>query len=401
MTNKATKPDWTFMVYIAGDNNLDPAALQDIAEMAKVGSSKDLNVVVQLDRARDQKTRRFYITKGGGYSKDCVETFGETNTGDQAVLEAFIRWAMEKYPAKRYALVIWNHGGGWWDVVADRAKRNIAYDDSSDGDSLNNQELQAILSNVSQLQGKKIDLLGMDACLMAMVEVAYQLRDSVQITVGSEEEEPFEGWPYDQVLKVLKNKPRTSAPTLAREIVKAYVKSYVGTGNDVTQSAFNLQALWDVVSDIDALSEELIGCLNQKEVLDAITLAKKASPSFFGGYYIDLYRFAQVLKTKCSQSSIKTKADTLLKSLGTGSKKTILCQQHYGSELKSTHGMSIYFPKWEINPKYQDLDFYHDCQWGEFLEKYLNLSQRHKDLSQRHRDHGVFGQDIQNDNRSL
>jgi len=38
------KKAWTFMVFIAGDNNLDPAALLDIAEMAKVGSSSDLNI---------------------------------------------------------------------------------------------------------------------------------------------------------------------------------------------------------------------------------------------------------------------------------------------------------------------------------------------------------------------
>ena len=60
------KAKWTFMVFIAGDNNLGPAALKDIAEMSKAGSSKDLNVIVQLDRAKDSKTRRFYITQGGG-----------------------------------------------------------------------------------------------------------------------------------------------------------------------------------------------------------------------------------------------------------------------------------------------------------------------------------------------
>jgi hypothetical protein len=73
---------WTFLVYMAGDNNLDGAALRDIAEMAKAGSTKDVHVLVQLDRIEDQKTRRFRITQGGGFKKDCIETFSETNTGD-------------------------------------------------------------------------------------------------------------------------------------------------------------------------------------------------------------------------------------------------------------------------------------------------------------------------------
>ncbi len=42
------------MVYMAGDNNLDGAALRDIAEMSKVGSTKDVNVLVQLDRIEDK-----------------------------------------------------------------------------------------------------------------------------------------------------------------------------------------------------------------------------------------------------------------------------------------------------------------------------------------------------------
>ncbi|MDD5100529.1 MAG: hypothetical protein PHP66_06210, partial [Syntrophales bacterium] len=70
---------WTFMVYMAGDNNLDGAALRDIAEMARAGSTKDVHILVQLDRLEDQKTRRFRITRGGGFKKDCIETFNETN----------------------------------------------------------------------------------------------------------------------------------------------------------------------------------------------------------------------------------------------------------------------------------------------------------------------------------
>jgi len=362
---------WTFMVYIAGDNNLDPAALKDIAEMAKVGSSDDLNVIVQLDRAKDQKTRRFYITRGGGYQKDCVEVFPETNTGDPHVLEDFILWGMERYPASRYALVIWNHGGGWWDEP-ERVRRNIAYDDSSDGDALNNQELQDVLNKVAQIRGNKIDILGMDACLMAMLEVAYQLKDSVKVTVGSEEEEPFDGWPYDQILGILKNRPRLNTTTLGKRIVQEYIKSYQGKGEDVTQSAFNLYSIGDVVCRLDALSQEFIANLEDDELMCAIHTARKNSPKFFYDNYIDLYRFVQVLKNRCNQKGIKDKAEELLRSLKPGSKRAIIYQRHLGKRLKYSHGMSIYFPSSAINPKYRELDFYRDCRWGEFLKKYLN-----------------------------
>ncbi|MDI9570291.1 MAG: clostripain-related cysteine peptidase [Pseudomonadota bacterium] len=101
---------WTVMVYMAGDNNLDGAALRDMKEMDQVGSTKDVNVLVQLDRLEDKKTRRFLITKGGGYERDCLETFGETNTGDPKVLADFLTWSTERYPADRYFLTLWNQG---------------------------------------------------------------------------------------------------------------------------------------------------------------------------------------------------------------------------------------------------------------------------------------------------
>lgn len=101
------------MVYMAGDNNGDGTALRDIAEMAKVGSTKDVNVLVQLDRIEDKLTRRFRITKGGGFKKDCVANFGDTNTGDPKVLFDFVNWAGQNYPVDRHALILWNHGSGW------------------------------------------------------------------------------------------------------------------------------------------------------------------------------------------------------------------------------------------------------------------------------------------------
>ncbi|HOU78580.1 MAG TPA: clostripain-related cysteine peptidase [Syntrophales bacterium] len=231
---RSGKAKWTVMVYMAGDNNLDGAALRDIEEMAGIGSTKDVNCQVQLDRLEDRKTRRFLITKGGGYERDCLEIFGKTNTGDPKVLEDFLTWSAERYPAERYFLILWNHGSGWWEEAGSRAAapkspdarsfrkrsraslfhhstkvtghsihRSICYDDHSGGDALDKRELKDVLARACTVIGKKIDIPGMDACLMTMVEVAWQLRDSVEILVGSEIEEPNDGWPYAEIIAFL------------------------------------------------------------------------------------------------------------------------------------------------------------------------------------------------------
>ena len=394
------KAKWTVMAYMAGDNNLDGAALRDIEEMSQTGSTKDVNVLVQLDRLEDKQTRRFRITKGGGYDRDCVETFGETNTGDPKILEDFLKWSIERYPAERYFLILWNHGGGWWEEAKSRAvvpqssatrsrrsgpgisffrhkpeapghsnHRSICYDDTSGGDALDNRELKDVLARTCTLIGRKIDILGMDACLMNMVEVAWQLRDSVDCIVGSEIEEPFDGWPYTEILAYLTAKPNRDAAAIAKETVRRYIRSYKDKDETVTQSALDMSRISEVMGKLDALSDVLIASLDSASGL--IEKAWDRSPKFYDQNYIDLACFARNLRKK-THPDIKARAEDLLAAIKTGKDKPILCKGKLGKEVNGTCGLSIYFPEDRINPAYKSLDFAKDCKWNAFLEAYLS-----------------------------
>ena len=396
---RSGKAKWTVMVYMAGDNNLDGAALRDIEEMARVGSSKDVNVLVQLDRLEDKKTRRFLITKGGGYEKDCLETFGETNTGDPKVLEDFLTWSAERYPAERCFLILWNHGSGWWEEAGSRAAvrrtsdarlrrsgsrsslfchktdtptptahRSICYDDHSGGDALDNRELKDVLARACTLIGRKIDILGMDACLMTMVEVAWQLRDSVEILVGSEIEEPNDGWPYAEIIAFLTAKPKSKTHIVAKEVVKQYIASYRDEGETVTQSAINTAATAEIIQTLNPLAAEILSDFDKNRKL--IQRAWERAPKFYDDNYLDLYAFARKLRSK-DGGRIREKADALLAALRTGKTKSLLCQGKLGREVAGTKGLSIYFPADSINPAYRGLDFANDCRWADFLERVL------------------------------
>jgi len=385
----AGQAKWTFMVYMAGDNNLDGAALRDIAEMARAGSTKDVNVLVQLDRIEDNLTRRFRITQGGGFKKNCIESFGEVNTGDPQVLYDFVKWAADNYPADRYALILWNHGSGWWEEAKSRATgptgrkprrhlfrhsfpqehRSICYDDTSGGDALDNRELKGVLSQACALLGRKIDLLGMDACLMNMVEVAYQLRDSVNVIVGSEIEEPFDGWPYTVILARLTAKPGQDAVALARWIVKSYLLSYQGKDETLTQSALDVGRIGEMTTKVDAISEALLAAIDADFKL--IEAAWRRSPRFYDNNYIDLACFIKNLRKK-ADTELQAKADDLIAALKVGKGRAILRQGKIGREVRGTCGLSIYFPGDRINPTYRNLDFSGDCKWITFLERYLS-----------------------------
>ena len=423
----AGQAKWTFMVYMAGDNNLDGAALRDIAEMARAGSTKDVNILVQLDRIEDNLTRRFRITQGGGFKKDCVESFGDTNTGDPKILYDFVKWAADNYPADRYALILWNHGSGWWEDAKSRAAglpsaqdvipprsaphdaappdhdsapsarlegptdpsatpevrrkryrplfrhsppqehRSICYDDTSGGDALDNRELRVVLAGICALLGRKIDLLGMDACLMNMVEVAYQLRESVNVIVGSEIEEPFDGWPYAEILTRLTARPRQDAAALARWIVKSYLLSYKGKDETVTQSALDVSRIGEMIIRIDALSETLLAAIDADSKL--IENAWRRSPRFYDDNYIDLACFTKNLRKKAG-AEIEAKANDLLAAMKTGKGRAILRQGKIGREVRGTCDLSIYFPGGRINSAYRNLEFSGDCKWITFLERY-------------------------------
>ena len=64
--------DWTFMVYLDGDNNLEGAGIDDFLEMSAVGSTQHINIVVQFDRIGGYDSRydnwttckRFLVTPG-------------------------------------------------------------------------------------------------------------------------------------------------------------------------------------------------------------------------------------------------------------------------------------------------------------------------------------------------
>jgi hypothetical protein len=121
-TAATPKAAWTIMVFLNADNNLEVFGLKDFHEMAQVGSSDKVNIIVQMDRtpgyattASDWKqTLRFRVAKGmEPLPRNAVMDLGEVNMGEGKTLVDFIKWSMSAYPAEKYMLVIWDHGDGW------------------------------------------------------------------------------------------------------------------------------------------------------------------------------------------------------------------------------------------------------------------------------------------------
>jgi hypothetical protein len=415
------KAAWTVMVYLAGDNDLDSAGVVDLGEMKAVGSSERINLLAQFDRAGPRtETRRFLLRKGTALGRDVVMNLGETNMGDPKVLKDFLVWGAKNYPAERYMVVIWNHGAGWDDENVYRAvrgglkrgvaykqhavgrpsrgakravplsrlrsvskrkfkralfsstvqqaveKRAIAFDDDAQ-DFLDNIELKRVLTGARKVFGGKIDVLGMDACLMNMAEVAYQVRNTAQVLVGSQEVEPTDGWPYHTILRDLARKPNATPAELGKVIVDRYLASY-GASEGVTQSALDLALCRGLEGAIDKLASVLIGALPGDDARLGMLQARQAVRDYDTRDYIDLVHFCQLLRKFSGSAAIHAACDAV----DSAAVKLVLASGFKGAGVKNSNGVSIYFPEGSISPLYAKLDFARNNKWNEMLRAYFD-----------------------------
>jgi hypothetical protein len=407
------KAKWTFMVYLAGDNNLSDAGERDLGEMRQIGSTDEVNVVVEFDRiGSDHETERYLILRDG--VDEPVEPLGETDCGDPQVLLDFVRWAAQEYPAERYALILWNHGGGWEPSEIERIVRSVGTPDYSkaestergssslgraffrtsweqimslesvqdraicsddgSGHSLDTIELGKVLEQAAETLGQPLDLLGMDACLMSNLEVAYQARPFVKYVVASEESEPNNGWPYDRVLGYLVENPDAETADLAKHIVKAYVDSYteIDYSGAVTQSALDLAQLEVLAEPLDTLSDALVPRMAdaKREIGEALY---KTSASFWRGTLWDIAHFCQELAAETEDEETSQASLAVRAALQPESSALVIAEAHAGHKVEHCGGTTIYLPPrilHKVSRYYSELDYAQAHRWLAMLDAY-------------------------------
>ncbi len=362
----AQTAEWTWVVFINADNNLEGAGLDDLNEMEIAGSTDQVNIVVLLDRARGYSydegnwtgTRLFYVQKDPNMKKinsTLLKDYGELDMGDWRVLAKVFKDVVAQYPAKRYAVVLWNHGSGW-KKKDNPLLKGISYDDQS-GNHIKSWELHEFGAELVKIAGKKIDLFGMDACLMGMLEVAYELKDYADYLVYSEQTEPWDGWPHDDILTKLVENPTISTRDLAAFMAKAFVDSYnygsQGHEPDVTQSAIDLSKIDALADELDEVAKDVINLEDKKELLRTM----KYSPNF---YYTDYKDLGTLLKRM--DKFVDT--DKALEAY-----KAAVVAAHTNSTRLKVTGMSIWVPKYAsyLMDKYGKLQFSQDHLWDDML----------------------------------
>ena len=339
---------WTYMVYIAGDNNLASAAVKDINEMETVGSSNDVNVVVQVEYSKNYTPDMPSTTLRGKIAKDNdfqsigsqFTSIGDRDMGSKEELTDFVKWAAANYPADHYALVLWDHGAGWKVSRNTRGITRGALQDESADSFMSLPDMAGAIRD----SGVVLDVINFDACLMAMYEVAYEFKGLTQYMTFAEETEPGDGDPYDTILQALINTPSMSGLDLATLIPTKFKEFYQTSDRSrITKSSVDLQYVEQLHTQITDLSDLFIQNIGLERTY--LQTARGQAVSYEYATNIDLGDFINRVASQTGNTDIKSKVGEISNTLSS----MIVANEMYsptpGDAILQSTGLAIFIPE--------------------------------------------------------
>lgn len=253
--------EWTTIIYMAADNDLEAAALADMKELESVDMrNSKCDVLVLLDRSKGHDetngnwtdTRLFKVAYNRGSNSGEISSMQiecpeleiydgkqiEHNMGDANTLRRLLRFTARVYPAEHYALIIWGHGSGW---------RGASADDESDS-------LMSTFQLANVMNELPLDIIAFDTCFGAIVENAYEFSGKAKWLVASEGITPTDGWNYEKLFSSFMDADEKTVDVFCESIISQYKHQY---NNEplATISKIDLTKIDGVVESIDTFSK--------------------------------------------------------------------------------------------------------------------------------------------------
>lgn len=351
----ASSAQWTFMIYVCGDNDLESSWEPNLAQLEGVGSTSDVHFVALVDLLSTDTVELIHIEQG---THTVLEVWSEQDMGNPAVAINFVNTVKTLYPATKYLLDFWDHGNGWdyfcWDQSADNW--------------LDVPKLGQIMDAVGF-----IDIVGFDACDMAQIEVYYELVGHASYVVGSEETIPLLGWPYDTNAQDLVNNPSQDAETYATELVVNYGELYSslkGYGFE-TFSAVDVNQIPTLTTAFTDWTSTMLANLNQykSRYASALRGSKKMSGT---SYYLDMYDYMLELQDERIPAELVTATEDVKTAMSNA-----IVANWYGKKQSNIYGLTFFWAKqnywtgtWSIRDNYLEVTWGQVTGWANFLDAY-------------------------------
>lgn len=364
--------EWTILVYMAADNGLNNAALEDINEMEKAVFSDDINVIVQIDNNASNVNSGAFRYKIKHDATDAIGStlispLGEIDSGDYATLRNFIDWGFSTYPAERQALVIWSHGSGWYNFY------NQFCPDYESQSAINIPagDLRNALAGLSGL-----DILILDACYMQTMEVLFEIGNSFRYVIGSEDEICADGFPYDDILNNWEDQLEPQA--LSIRINQLLYDSYYPGGSQnnsnnfvpISCSVFRTAYLSDLEEELRDFSQEWTDAASE----DHFAMARENCYEFNAlEADVDIKQYFTELLARDISEELEENCESILQLLD----GAFISQLYIDYPADDIGTAVIWFPDEQFDyeslvAQYQQLQF-DETEWSIFLQNFLQL----------------------------
>jgi len=456
------KSKWTIMVYLGGDNNLTPNCISVLQQLEAVKYSKDICVLACFDsntpwpkgsrylaincRRRSVKNgidweihndlippdRRGHGLRPPDFCRDAdsPEATPLKRTDVAEGLRRFLDWCLKNHDSERYMLILYGHGplvAGQTFLVRENPQSSLRFED-----------LQPLLAPHFGPE-RKLDILACQNCVMNGLETAYEIKNQVDVMIGSQGLVLADGWPYKKMISAIVQDPAASTKDISVKLLKACARHLIDFAvmdRSSEQSACSLDRISEqdnittavrqfVENLTEALAFERVGdelSLKYPTICDAIRLARLEAQSYWGETFVDLYDFCERLLKKCNEAVRAN--NTVLSQLGLNGElqprfretplvkllrtiisrcicvmqkieELVIASYYIGSELQYSHGLSVFFPwtlpgepytfvkteddEYILKPAfetYAQYEFVKESRWADFLLAFFKATLR-------------------------
>ena len=341
-SSEAATTGWTVMVWMNGDNTLNPFVDDDLNEIRSASLNPDVQVYCVLDySSKASSVKKF--TESGEQSYSMAE-FGlpvEPNMANYNTVLNFINNIYDRTDSDNYAFIFWNHG---WSFLA-------ATQDDTSKDRMTIDELQRL-----QALPNNLDVVGFDECYMGSYSVTFAVSRFADYMIASPNTEPGPGWDYTFLEDV---QGTTSPVEFGRYVVDTY-KSFYPISSDNTLACYDLVEFTYFVFNFDQTMNYL-----QYEDVNKIDEAIRGTRKYTTNpnAIIDIDDFFEKLMSKSftplTKSSIQSSWFVFNSSVLRGT---------------NSYAMSIYLPplKYAVDERIYSAKVTLDTYYGIFLQNIHN-----------------------------
>ena len=362
------------LVYFAGNNSLSSDGVSDFAAIktgwlpTTRGSEK---VLLVYHHFVDETPALVRLSKDrkGNVVEDIIQTYPEnTNSADPQTLAAILSDAETAWPSAHHGIVLWSHGSGFlppgYYANPQERGRDDAFSGEADPYAFMVKADDDTVKSFAVDNGKEMDLLDLrkvlsrfhydfiafDCCLMANVELAYELRNVCDYLLFSPTEILTDGFPYEMMMQSIFNQPAETAMRSIAQSYMAHYRSFSGVYCSATISVVStqgLQALANACQTIFHNHQDQILMLDRSRVQPYFRFNKH--------WYYDIDDFV-----------LQVASDSEYQAFNRALNQTVIYRDatEYFLDLEIVHysGLSIYIPR----PEYTVLNnYYKTLAWNQ------------------------------------